>query len=170
MPPGLASAYAAAGLFDVALTTGAERWPRAWVAVRAGVIKKALYATRELARSLGKPPVAAARLRSQRFVVPIYTWNGQVIPGDDGCPLDAHERLIGHRTQTLALALELAAECGELIFAPELAAREWVRRGALVEVEVAGWAVRDPLQLVCHDRLSAAVQRKILAAVRATLS
>src|SRR5262249_17474582 len=32
MPPGLASAYAAAGLFDVALTTGAERWPRAWVA------------------------------------------------------------------------------------------------------------------------------------------
>src|SRR6185295_6534511 len=43
MPPGLASAYAAAELFDVALTTGTERWPRAWVAVRAGVIKKALY-------------------------------------------------------------------------------------------------------------------------------
>src|SRR5207245_2213356 len=129
MPPGLASAYAAAGLFDVALTTGTARWPRAWVEVRAGVIRKALYATPDVARRLGRPPVAPARLRSRRFVAPIYTWNGQVIPGDDGCPLDARERLIGHRTQTLSLALELAAESSELIFAPELAAREWARRG-----------------------------------------
>ena len=169
MPPGVASAYAAAKLFDVALTTSSERWPRSWVATRAGAIKKALYAPPDIAQRLGKPPVPPARLRPEPFVAPVYSYNGQVMPGDDGCPLDAGERLIGHRTQTLAVALELAATAGLLIFASELAARPWVARGALVEVPVAGWNVREALQVVCHERLSARLQRRVVAAVRGVL-
>ncbi len=169
MPPGVASAYAASQLFDLALTTSAERWPRSWVDVRAGVIRKALYAPPSLAARLGRKPVAPARLRTEPFVAPVYSYNGQVLPGDDGCPLDAGERTIVHRTQTLSVALELAATSEQLIFASELAARHWVERGALVEIPVIGWNVREPLRVVCHQRLSARLQRRIVGAVRQVL-
>jgi DNA-binding transcriptional LysR family regulator len=169
MPPGVASAYAASKLFDVALTTSSERWPRSWVATRAGAIRKALYAPPALAQRLGRAPVSPGKLRTEPFVAPVYSYNGQVMPGDDGCPLDAGERLIAHRTQTLAVALELAASAGLLIFASELAAQPWVESGRLVEIAVTGWNVRDPLQVVCHERLSARLQRHIVAAARQVL-
>jgi len=121
------------------------------------------------ARELGRK-VRPERLRDATFIGPIYSYLGQVIPGDDGCPLPHGQRRIGHETQTAALALELAHRTGQLVFAPAIAARPWVERGALVEIEVDAWDVREPLYLACDgERVRARVQRAILSALRASL-
>jgi hypothetical protein len=68
------------------------------------------------------------------------------------------------------MALELAEVSGQLVFAPELAARPYVARGSLVEVAVDGWDVRERLFVVCHqDRVEAKVQRALIEAARAAL-
>ena len=170
MPPGIAGAYASEPFFDLALTAGNESWPDSWVKVCAGMLRQALFASPELARELGPPPVAVERLRQTPFIVPIYSYRGHIMSGDDGCPLPPGERRAGHETQTLALALVLAQRTHQLVFAPELAAAPFVRAGALVEIPVAGWNVIEPLQVACHgERVSASVQRKIVAALRAAL-
>jgi DNA-binding transcriptional LysR family regulator len=169
-PPGTPSAYAGLPLFDVALTIGRERWPASWFQSPAGVIRMALFASPARARELGSR-IPAERLRDAVFVGPIYGDREQIIPGDDGCPLSPGERRFGHRTQTVALALELAAITPQLVFAPVIAARPFVKRGALVEIPVVGahgkkWNVREQLYLVCHqERVAARVQRIILAAL-----
>lgn len=170
MPPGVAGAYASQPFFDLALTVGNERWPDAWVRVCAGTLRQGLFASPALVRQLGGPKVPIARVRQTRFIVPVYNYRGQVMSGDDGCPLPVNERHIGHETQTLALALVLAQRTHQLVFSPVLAVSALVAPGALVELEVEGWDVHEPLQLVCHgERVSAAVQRRIVTALRAVL-
>ena len=93
-----------------------------------------------------------------------------MVPGEDRCPLAASERRLGHQTQTLALALELASRSDQAVFAPEVVVRPFVVSKALVEVPVNGWDVSDTLSLVCDgDRLRAPVLRDIVAALRETL-
>ena len=168
MPPGIAGAYASEPFFDLALTAGSERWPDAWVKVEVAPLRQGLFASPSLARELGAPTVAVARVRETKFIVPIYNYRGRVMSGDDGCPLPLAERRIGHATQTLALALTLAQRVPQLVFAPVLAVAALVAPGALVELEVEGWGVWEPLQLVCHgERVSAPVQRTLVAALAA---
>ena len=50
--------------------------------------------------------------------------------------------------------LELGETSDQLVFAPELAARPYLRRGSLVEVPVDGWNVRERVFLVCHQEPS----------------
>jgi DNA-binding transcriptional LysR family regulator len=170
MPPGVAGAYASAPFFDLALTAGNERWPDSWIKVRVGQLRQALFATPALAQKLGPPPVPVARLRQVRFILPIYNYRGQVMSGDDGCPLATNERRIGHETQTLALALVLAQRTHQLVFSPVLAVSSLVAPGKLVEVAVEGWDVHEPLHLVSHgERVSASAQRRIVAALGAVL-
>jgi DNA-binding transcriptional LysR family regulator len=124
-----------------------------------------------VARRLGPPPVSVEKLRRVPFVSPIYNHQGQLVPGDDGCPLPHGERRIGHETQALAVALELATRTEHVVFAPVLAARPWVRRGGLVEIPVEGWDASVPLHLACHaERVRSRVQREILAALRDALA
>lgn len=171
LPPGVASAWASGHTFDVALTTGSERWPASWVRAKVGAIRKALFTTPATAERLGPPPVDPLQLAEVPFISPIYGHQGQVVIGDDGCPLSHDHRRVGHETQTLNLALELAAATGQLVFGPALSARAHVLRGALVEVEVAGWEVSDSLHLVCAaERVQARVQRQLLTALRAALT
>jgi DNA-binding transcriptional LysR family regulator len=171
MPPGVASAFAGHEFFDIALTVGGERWPNAWVRTPVGLLRKGLFATPAHARRLGAPPIPPTKVRGETFVCPIYGLNGQVVPGDDGCPLPIGERKIGHETETLSVALMLAAEAEQLVFAPVLAARRWVDQGALTEVQVAGWDVRDPVDLMCHSlRVRARVQRAIVEILRKVLA
>lgn len=170
MPPGVAGAYASEPFFDLALTAGNEEWPDSWVRLHVANMRQGLFAAPSVARELGAPPVAPARLAEREFVVPIYSYRGRVMAGDDGCPLPLHERRIGHQTQTLALALVLAQRTDQLVFAPAVAVSALCPPDALVEIAVQGWNVVEPLQLVCHgERVSAAVQRRIVAALRAAL-
>jgi DNA-binding transcriptional LysR family regulator len=170
LPPGTASAYATEHSFDVALTTGAERWPASWAKLRIGFLRRALFASPAAARQLGPQPLSVEKLRQSTFLAPIYSHHGQLVPGDDGCPLHYGERRIGHQTQTLALALELAARTRQLVFAPALAARAWVGQGQLAEIRVEGWDVRTPLHLACDaEGVRSRVQKEIAAALREAL-
>jgi hypothetical protein len=104
------------------------------------------------------------------FISPIYSHNGQVMSGYDGCPLPAAARRLGHETQTVALALELAQHTHQLVFAPVISARPWTQAHTLVELPVRGWDVRDSLYLGCHgERVQARVQRELIATLRETL-
>ena len=170
MPPGVAGAYASEPFFDLALTAGSEHWPDSWVKTRVGMLRQGLFASPRLARQLGPSPIRVDRVRETKFIVPIYNYRGQVMSGDDGCPLPLGERQIGHETQTLALALVLAQRTDQLVFAPELAVSAFVERGALVALEVEGWDVFEPLQLVCHaERVDARAQRRVVAALQSAL-
>jgi DNA-binding transcriptional LysR family regulator len=170
VPPGIASAYATEHSFDVALTTDGERWPDSWSKLRVGSLRKALYGSPAAVRRLSQPPVKPAELRHATFIAPIYSYHGQLVPGDDGCPLHYGERRVGHQTQTVALALEVAARTEQVVFAAALAARPFVESGALVEIAVEGWDVRAPLYLACDaERVRARVQKEIVAALREAL-
>ena len=170
MPPGVAGAYASAPFFDLALTATAEHWPESWIKTRVGMLRQGLFGSPRLAATLGPQPLAVERVRAAKFIVPIYNYRGQVMSGDDGCPLPVAERQIGHETQTLASALALAQRTDQLVFAPELAVAVLVAAGALVEIAVEGWDVFEALQLVCHgERVSTFVQRALVRALRATL-
>ena len=171
LPPRAASAQAGDGFFDVALTLSQERWPETWQAIQVGELRRGLFARPALAKKLGSGVLPVDRVRGVPFISPIYAYNGLTVPGDDGCPLPYRERRIGHETQTLLLALELAQGVDQLIFAQVLAAWPFVERGALVEVRVQGWDARDPLFLACHaERVQARVQRGIVELLRGLLA
>ena len=171
MPPGVAGAYASQPFFDLALTTGTELWPDTWVKVCIGGLRQGLFASPAMRDQLGTRPVSAARVAREKFIVPVYNYRGQVMSGDDGCPLRRAERRIGHQTQTLALALALAQRTNQLVFGPVHAASEHVAVGALVEIIVDGWDVQEQLYLVCHgERVTSKVQQRIVSALRARLA
>lgn len=170
LPPGVASAYAAERLFDAALTTGSEQWPSSWLKTPVGDLRRGLFGSRAVAAKLGSAPAKPEAIAKLSFIGPIYSYHGQVVPGEDACPLGPRERRLGHQTQTLALALELAERSDQVVFAPEIAARPFVTSGRLVEIPVAGWDVRDSLSLLCDgERLTAPLLREIVAALRSLL-
>lgn len=163
------TAFANRPFFDAALVVGHERWPGSWVKVRAGTVRRALFAPPSKAREL-RPPVRRDALRREVFVGRLDSEQGHLVPAADGCPLADRERRFGHRAQTVSMALELARHSGQLVFAPAIAARSYVSRGSLVEIEVEGWDVREPLYVVCHqDRVDAEAQRALTRAARAEL-
>src|SRR6185436_9373872 len=126
--------------FEVGLLTARVPLPGNWRGDEIGPMHSALYTTPATARSL-KKPVTTAQLLPLPFVTPVSFSAGQWTPVQDGCPLPPNERLAGHEAQTISLALELAAETGQLIFGPALAAKEFVLSKRLVEVPVQGWSV-----------------------------
>jgi DNA-binding transcriptional LysR family regulator len=170
LPPGVASAYAAERLFDAALTNGTEKWPKSWNRVPIGELRRALFAAPPMAQRLGRKPLRPESLSGVPFIAPVYSYHGQVVPGEDGCPIPASERQSGHQTQTVALALDLAQLGEQVVFAPEIAARPYVASGRLVELPVVGWDVRDSLFIVCDaERVMASDLRDIVAALRGQL-
>src|SRR5262249_55330352 len=56
LPPPLVRAYAAEGMFDLALSIGAEGCPKGWVSERLGPVRKALFASPRVADALGPQP------------------------------------------------------------------------------------------------------------------
>jgi DNA-binding transcriptional LysR family regulator len=170
MPPAMVRAFVGESLFDAALTLGAERLPKSWVNVYAGELRRCLFASPALARKLGPTPIDPSRLSSFPFVSPVYNANGRLMPSDDACPLNRAERRLGHEVETIALALEVAAHTGQLVFGPSIAATTMVQSGALVEIPVRGWNVTGSLYLACDgDRMLKSTQRAILSAVQRVL-
>jgi len=169
LPPALVRAYAAENVFDMALL-GAARLPPSWSSAEIGVVRKSCFASPRLAGELG-PDVKPERLRDVPFIVPIYVVGGRFSVADDDCPLPLAERRLGHETQTIAVALELAARTEQLVFGPVLAARRHLEAGALVEIRVRGWNVAEPLHLACNeDRVLARVRTAALPALRRVLA
>jgi hypothetical protein len=93
----------------------------------------------------------------------VYTLNGQFVHADDGCPFSFSDRQSGHKTQTLRVALDLAMEVDQLLFAPVIAARECVDAGRLIEIPVRGWHVAEPMILACHPERILAHQFRAVA-------
>ena len=168
LAPSLVRAYAPENFFEMAiLGRSADRMPTNWVSVRVGETRSAVFATPALARRLQPFPVSVDKLRSVPFVTPIYNADGRYLAVDDDCPLTVAERKTGHAAQTVGIALELASATSQLVFGPVVAARRFVATGALVEVPVRGWAVKEPLYVCCNaDRMMAKVQTAVVKAMR----
>jgi DNA-binding transcriptional LysR family regulator len=169
LPLAVLRGYANEELFDVALLPGGTvGLPPKWVGVRIGVLRKSLLASPATAKRLGRRPTAR-RVREMSFVGPIAYDGGKCVASGDDCPLGV-ERTFAVEVDTMSLALRVASECDYLVFGPVIAARRELAEGALVELEVEGWSVSEPLFLACHaERVVAREQRAILRAVRSTL-
>jgi DNA-binding transcriptional LysR family regulator len=168
LAPSLVRAYAPENFFDMAiLTRSADRMPAKWASVRVGETRSALFGSPELAKHLGPFPTSVDKLRSVPFVTPIYNSEGRYFSAEDDCPLTVAERKRGHSAQTIGIALELATRTGQLAFGPVVAARRFVAVGALVEIPVRGWSVKEPLFVSCNaDRMMAKVQTAIVRTMR----
>src|SRR5207253_4035843 len=150
----------------LSLVVGDASLPRSWHTRPVGEIRRGLLARPSLAQRLQPFPVEPTQLRRWPFITPVYTLNGQFVQADDDCPLGFVERKLGHKTQTLRVALDLAAEVDQLLFAPIVAARQYLDGGALVEIPVQGWRVTEPLILACYpDRLLSQEFNGVAAAV-----
>ena len=168
LAPSLVRAYAPENIFDMAiLARSVDRMPATWASVRVGELRSALFGSPDLAAQLGPFPTSVDKLRSVPFVTPIYSAEGRYFSVEDDCPLTLADRKRGHSAQTIGIGLELAAQTGQLVFGPVVAARRFVATGALVEIKVRGWSVREPLYVSCNaDRMMAKVQTAIVKAMR----
>jgi DNA-binding transcriptional LysR family regulator len=171
MAPALVRAHATDNLFDAALLVGTSHLGPGWESEHVADLRLALYASPEVVASLGPEPVLPTRLAGTPFVAPVYLANGQFLSVDDGCPLARRLRKKGCEVQSVGLALEVAAQTGQLVYGPTIAASRFVKEGTLRQVQVAGWAVTKALYLVCHgERLRARAHRTILEQMRAVLA
>lgn len=164
------SAHAADSLFDMAITMSRTPFSSAWSVQEIGTLKQRLYGSPRLAKSLMPFPMSMERLRRVPFISPLQPQTGKLAPGNDSCPLPIVERRLGHETQTIGIALELATISDQLVFGPQLCAREFLESGKLVEVPVEGWNVNDRALLISHvDRVGSRVQRAVASVIRTAL-
>lgn len=171
LPPALVRTYAAENFFDVAITVSLEPLSPIWVHTHVGALRKSLFVRPSLAESLGPPPVSEERLAPIPFIGPVYSNNGQPVSVHDDCPMPRALRRPGHEAQTIGLGLALASSIDQAVFGPVVAAREHLARGAVVEVSVDGWDVRDDVYLVANgDRVLAREQRAIADVLRCSLA
>jgi DNA-binding transcriptional LysR family regulator len=170
VPETLLRAYASDEIFDVALLPGGiPGLPTKWANVCVGELRMALLASPTLARRLGPRPTIE-QMRGVPFVGPVAYDGGKLVTIRDDCPLPVEERKIASEVATMDLALRVAAACDYVVFGPVLSARAELEAGTLVELDVRGWSVSEPLYLACHtERLLARTQRTILEVVRGAL-
>jgi DNA-binding transcriptional LysR family regulator len=167
MPPSLVRTFAAANLFDATVLVGRPRLPETWAITEVGSCRKTVFASPDLAQRLGSQPVSVEKIRDVPFVSPVYNINRQFVPVDDDCPLPVGSRRAGHEVQTIAMALELAAQTDQLVFGPAFAALHHVECGAVTEVRVRGWLSRDTVYLACNvDRMLARLQSALVSSLR----
>ena len=146
VPQMLMSKYAELQLIDAAITVGSElEPPPGWSSSRIGEVRYGLFASPRTARVLGESP-SVDDVQRHRFVAPVYVLRtGELIPGDDGCPLPRRERNVGHEVENMTLACRVAAESDQLVYGPALATAPFVTAGQLTEVAVPGWSKCDPI-------------------------
>jgi len=164
LAPSHLRAHVAENLFEVALAPGGMPGrPASWTTDSAGEIRAALLGRPALARTLGALPLTVDHVRTLSFVGAASA-AGEL--GDD-CPLLPEERQVAHEVQSIGSALEIVAATDLVVFGPLLAARRLLQTGAIVELPVAGWDVREPLHVVCNgDRVLSRVRGAVVRAVR----
>ncbi len=169
LAPAVIQASASLNVFDIALSIQKPGASRLWQTEQVGLLHKSLFANPALAGRLGRK-LTVASLREVPFISPMYSFNGQYVPVDDGCPLPYSNRRLGHEAQTIGVALELAVRTDQVVFGPEIAAHQHLRQRSLVRVAVEGWDVSDPLYVLCNiDRVAAKVQRTVVDTIREVL-
>lgn len=171
LAPAYLRACIAENVFDIALIPGGIRNPpAAWTSQRVGSLRFALVARPEFAVRLGPLPLTVDRARALPFVGPTRTATDRMMTASDDCPVPAEERTIVHEAQTVSAALEFALRGDFVVFAPLVAARRLLDCGALVELPVLGWDVRESLDVVCNrDRVLARVQSAVVQGVEQVL-
>lgn len=165
--PAYLRALASQSAFQAAITLGAERLPPTWVSARVASTRRGLFGPPEVAKALGAQPCPEDVARFP-FVTPVYNSMGEILPGDDGCPLGRDLRKVGHEASTIHLALRMAATSGQLAFGPVIAAAPLLESGALVEIPVLGWDVVDDLYL--HSQSERVLAREHAAMAEALRS
>jgi hypothetical protein len=110
-------------------------------------------------------------VRALPFIVPTAGTGDRFVTLSDDCPLSREERIAAHEAQMVGAALELAAGTDHVVFCPVLAARRLFECGALMEIPVVGWDVRDPLHLLCNgERVLSRTHAAIVRAVQGMLA
>jgi DNA-binding transcriptional LysR family regulator len=164
--------FAEEHLFDATLSIATElTMPMGWSSLHVGDIRYALFASPAMAGVLGADP-QVEDIRRCRFVAPVYVSpaTGELVPGDDRCPLPRGERRIAHEVENIRLACRLAIETDHLVYGPALAAAPFVSAGVLAEIRAPGFARVDPLYLACDtSAVRARVQDALFAAIRCVL-
>jgi len=164
--------YAEERLFDAAVSIGcAIDIPAGWSSQPVGEIRYALFASPAMASVLGPEP-SIEDIRRCRFVAPVYVGpqGGEIIPGDDRCPIPRGERRIAHEVENIRLACKLAIETDHLVYGPALAAAPFVSAGVLTEVRAPEMTRVDSLFLACDSSsVRARVQDALFAAIRCVL-
>jgi DNA-binding transcriptional LysR family regulator len=166
LPPAYLRAHVADNLFDVAIVPGGMPGrPASWTSDPAGEIRSSLLARPALARKLGSHPLSVDQVRQLPFIGTVSVGTEPFAGLADDCPLPTEQRRIVHEVQSIGSALEIVAATDHVVFGPVLAARRLLRAGAIVEVPVAGWDVREPLHVTCNgDRVLSRVRGAIVRA------
>jgi DNA-binding transcriptional LysR family regulator len=169
LAPGTILAQMGLRQFEVALSIGeTTHLPKSWRAEQVGQVASGLFGPPALARRLGT--LSLERLLEVPFITPVSFTGGQWQPVDDGCPLLVGERTAGHEAPTISLGLAIAAEVGQLVFGPRIAALEYVQQKRLVEFKVPGWNVLKPAFLAVDiDRVTIRELKQIKAVASALL-
>jgi DNA-binding transcriptional LysR family regulator len=172
LAPACMRAYVVENVFDVAVAPGGiESRPAAWTTDEVGSMRSALFARPMFARRVGSTPLTPDRVRTLPFVGPTSLGTDRFVALGDDCPLPAAERWVAHEVQTIGTALELAARSDHLVFGPVLAARRLLDAGALVELPVVGWDVREQVHIVSNgDRVLARARTAVVRAARDMLA
>ncbi len=168
LPPSILRANAEDERFEILLLPSEPgRLAPDWEAERVGEVRKALFGTPALAHALGPPPISPEALADIPFVSPVYRRDGRVVTVNDDCPLSQQKRTLGHEVMTIVVGLDVAAATNQLVFGAAVAAERHLKVGSLVEIEVCGWDVRDPLTFAYHvDRVPAKLRTALVSALR----
>jgi DNA-binding transcriptional LysR family regulator len=171
LAPAYLRAYIAENIFDVALAPGGiQNRPAAWTSEPVGEIRSGLLGNPSFVQRLGPLPLTVDRVRGLPFVGPTTGGGDRFVAIGDDCPLTREERDIAHEAQMVGAALELAAGTDHVVYGPVLAARRFLESGALVEIPVVGWDVREPLYVLCNsDRVIARAHAAVVRAVQNVL-
>jgi DNA-binding transcriptional LysR family regulator len=165
--PAFIRGYARENVFDVSFTLGRQTASPHFSEAALGELRIGLLAAPALAAKLGRQPVAPERIKEVPLGASVYNVAGQFVPIDIMCPLPLSERTPGCEIQSFRLAIDLAVGGREVLFGPVLAGFDYLERGQLCEVDVAGWDVRDTLYMACHvDRVLKPTEQRLGRALR----
>ena len=164
-------AHIADNAFDAALAPGGiDNAPSAWTSDVVGDCRSALFARPAFAKRISVAPLTAERASKLPFVGPARTGCERFGAVGDDCPLPWENRWIANEAQPVGAALEFVSRSDHVVFCPVLAAHRFLETGALSELPVLGWDVREPLHVICNgDRVLARVRRTIVRAAEETL-
>jgi DNA-binding transcriptional LysR family regulator len=171
LAPAYLRAYIAENVFDVALVPGGiHNRPAAWTSEPVGEIRSALLGRPSYVKRLGAMPLTTDRVRELPFIAPTTGGGDRFVAISDDCPLSREERIIAHEAQMVGAALELAASTDYVVYCPVLAARRFIEIGALVEIPVVDWDMREPVHVLCNGyRVLSRTHAVLVRAVRSVL-
>lgn len=153
------------GVMEVMVTVDKPPLSRAWHLTRLTPIFWKLYANAD--HKLGAVACESAVLEYP-FLVPVY-WTGEGFErGTDHCPVPWQRRLRGCEVSSTSTAFHVLRHAKDsLVFAPELAARSFLDRQEIREIQVADWkAVSLPLYLAVREET---VKRSVQESIRGLL-